>query len=258
MDVTPRLFLGKVMHKRLFPRVNAFTYGMYYLFFPLSATGRLPLPVDRRGLLSFYRKDHGARDGSELAGWIRPVLAEHGFADIGEIVLMTLPRVLGYVFNPVSFWLCFDREGSLRTVLCEVNNTFGETHSYLCLRPDRGVLTGEDMLHGEKLFHVSPFLPREGHYRFRFNIQDDAVGIWIDHYAADGRLQLVTALTGRLVPMTKQSLRAAFWRYPLITVKAILLIHWQAVKLLTKGIKYVPRPLQHGTRQSTAENMKNL
>src|SRR6202012_458830 len=99
-------------------------------------SGRL-FGLDRFGLLSFYNRDHGDRSGSDLASWARAVLhsAKVTNAD-GEIVLITLPRVLGYTFNPVSFWLCHDKTGDLRAVICEVNNTFGETHSYICAHPD--------------------------------------------------------------------------------------------------------------------------
>ena len=177
MELTPQILFGKVMHKRMFPKVNGFTYGIYNIAVPLSGIDRLPLPVDRFGLLAFYRRDHGARDGGDLAAWLREKLAVHNVAADGETLLVTLPRVLGYVFNPVSFWFCHDRDRQLRAVLCEVNNTFGETHLYICVRPDHAPITATDTLHGEKFFHVSPFLPREGAYRFRFNLSEDALGV---------------------------------------------------------------------------------
>lgn len=248
--MTPQLFFGKVMHKRLFPKVNGFTYGIYYIAMPLSMINNMPMKVERPGLLSFYRRDHGARDGSDLEAWIKSALKPYGISVNGEIVLVTLPRVLGYVFNPVSFWLCFDLQQNLRAVVCEVNNTFGETHCYICAHHDQRPITGDDWLHGEKFFHVSPFLEREGRYRFRFALKDSMLGIWIDHYAADGRLQLLTALTGTLRPMTRKNLNHAFWRYPLVTLKAIGLIHWQAIKLLVKGMAYVPKPVQNNEKVS--------
>lgn len=252
MELTPQILFGRVMHRRLFPKVNAFVYGIYYIAVPLSRLDRLKLPVDRFGLLAFYRRDHGARDGSDLLAWLRPHLAAHDLPVDGEVMLVTMPRVLGYVFNPVSFWFCLDASQTLRAVLCEVNNTFGETHLYLCAHADRRAIGPEDVLQGEKFFHVSPFLPREGSYRFRFNWTDDAFGVRIDHDAADGRLQLATALTGRLEPMTPHALRRAFWRYPLVTVKTVALIHWQALKLLAKGVRYIARPAQRTEKVTTA------
>jgi len=259
MEMKPQLVFGHVMHKRLFPKVNGFTYGMYYIALPLSklaeiADGRR-FGLDRFGVMSFYRRDHGDRSGGDLMAWARGILSSFAVkAADGEIVLVSLPRVLGYVFNPVSFWLCHDSEGGLRAVICEVNNTFGETHSYLCARSDGQVIGTDDWLEGRKLFHVSPFLKREGHYRFRFAVTDKGFGVWIDFHDKAGDRQLLTALTGTLSPWSRESLRRAFWRYPLVTLKAIGLIHWNAVKLLAKGIRYVPKPLQIDAKHSTMDD----
>ena len=253
MGMTPSILFGDVMHKRLFPKVNAFSYGLYYLVLPLSHLCNAPLPINRFGWLSFHHGDHGARQGDDLEGWARDILAQHHItrAD-GDITLITMPRVLGYVFNPVSFWLCHDRDGALRAVLCEVNNTFGETHTYLCAHPDQRPIQGDDVLTGDKVFHVSPFLPREGHYSFRFDVADEHCGLWINFHDAQGDIQLVTALNGQMRPMTAKALRKAMWRYPLITVKAIALIHWQALKLVAKGIQYIRKPQQkHETVSAT-------
>jgi DUF1365 family protein len=258
MIALPMLMLGKVMHKRLTPKVNGFTYGMYYLVCPLSQLAAMPMKRNRFGVFSFYDKDHGPRDGSALEPWIRGILAQYGAQAGGEIVLITLPRVLGYVFNPVSFWLCHDTRGRLRAVLCEVNNTFGESHNYLCMHGDRREITVDDWLTGEKFFHVSPFLQTEGHYRFRFVLNESALGIWIDHDDAKGERKLLTALTGRLVPMSAPALRSVFWRYPLVTLKAVALIHWQAIKLFVKGVRYVPKPIQRADRLTAAGDIKKM
>ena len=246
------------MHKRFFPKINAFTYGLYYLAIPVSDIESLPIAIDRAGLLSFYRKDHGSRDGGNLKDWISSILRSKNIPSDGNVLLITMPRILGYVFNPVSFWLCFDNQKNLQAVLCEVNNTFGETHSYLCAHEDGKLIGPEDWLTGDKFFHVSPFLEREGHYRFRFQISEQSFGAWIDHHDKDGRLQLTTALTGKMELMTKKSLSYAFWAYPLVTLKAILLIHWQAIKLVTKGIRYIPKPLQKKDKITQMRNIKNL
>ena len=231
------------MHARLFPRKNAFKYGIYYIALPLSRMAELP--VKGRGFVSFAVRDHGPCDGGALLPWARDILARYGLgvAD-GEIVLVCMPRVMGYVFNPVSFWLCHDSAGDLRAVLCEVHNTFGERHTYVCARNDRGVLSAGDVLHGEKVFHVSPFLVRTGDYTFRFDVDEGRLGVWIDYFDEDGRKQLLTALGGKVAPLTAAGLRNLSWRYPLVTMRAVFLIHWQALKLVAKGIKYVPKPLQ--------------
>jgi DUF1365 family protein len=256
MGIKPSILFGKVMHKRLFPKVNAFAYEIYYLTIPLSEINNLPLAYNRAGLLSFYDRDHGACDGSSLEEWARGILYDYNIAHAdGEIVLVCMPRILGYVFNPVSFWLCYDKTASLRAVLCEVHNTFGERHTYLCAHDDHRIINKADVMEGQKLFHVSPFLKREGHYTFRFDAHDGKFAAHIDFYDGEGRKQLVTALNGVLQPMSPAALNKAFWHYPLVTFKAIALIHWQAAKLLSKGIKYISKPMQNQEKVSTSSNL---
>ena len=259
----PSLICGNVAHSRLRPKRNAFRYGIYYLALPLTELdsnqhNNLPLAIDRPGLISFHRKDHGPHDGSPLTPWARDILTAHGITKAdGPITLVTMPRILGYVFNPISFWLCQDRQQALRAVICEVHNTFGETHSYLCHKDDQSIITPGDTLCAAKQFHVSPLLKREGSYRFQFNIQADHFSARINYRDATGTPTLTTSLIGKPTPLTRHSLRRAFWRYPLITIKAITLIHWQALKLLAKGLSYQMKPKQHRIRISTT-GKKNL
>lgn len=246
---TPQLLTGTVMHKRLLPKVHAFNYGIYYVALPLSRLSSMSLAYNRFSALSFYDKDHGPCDGSSLEAWVRGVLQQYKVHADGEITLVCMPRVLGYVFNPVSFWLCQDKQGQIRAVLCEVHNTFGERHTYICAHEDQRPISGSNILIAEKLFHVSPFLKREGHYQFRFEIDDNQseqarFKVQIDFYQESGQKQLITALAGRLQPLTKSNLRIAFWRYPFVTFKAVLMIHWHALKLVLKGIQYIAKPKQ--------------
>ncbi len=258
MEIIPQIFNAKVMHKRFFPSENQFTYGIYYLALPLSKLlnkeTKKSLAVNKRGLVSFRTKDHGSRKDDRLEEWAREILATHD-ADlkIKNIVLVTMPRVLGYSFNPVSFWFCLDENGKLRAVICEVNNTFGETHSYLCIHPDAKVIRGGDWLKAGKVFHVSPFLERQGEYRFRFSFTGKRLGIWIDYFDHEEKKQLITSLTGKLSPLTRSALRKAFWQHPLVTLKAIALIHWQALKLFRKRVKYNDKPKQKDERLTIAE-----
>ncbi len=263
MEIAPQIFYAKVMHRRLIPKENQFTYNVYYMAAPLEAQVQPHriglLGMHCAGILSFWQKDHGARDGSSLHAWAKGILTEYELAEsVNHVLLVSMPRVLGYVFNPVSFWLCLDHEHQLRAVICEVNNTFGESHAYVCLRQDKGVITDADWLEAQKLFHVSPFLAREGSYRFRFSLKEEKLGIWIDYYNAEAEKQLLTALTGRLVPLTAKEVRRAVLKHPLVTVKTIFLIHWQALKLFRKGIKYINKPLQSKVRISSAVNMNKM
>lgn len=251
--IAPQLYTAKVMHKRLFPKENAFHYGVYYLALPLPAD---PIPG---WLASFHLKDLGRRDGSDPTPWVKGILTDYGLGEIcRDIILVTMPRVLGYVFNPVSFYLCLDAAGQLRAVLCEVHNTFGEQHSYLCAHADHRPIISTDWLEAQKVFHVSPFLPTNGHYKFRFDLQADKLGIWIDYYDVTANRQLITSLMGRFSPLTPQSLRRAFWRHPLVAVKAIVLIHWQAVKLLVKGVRYIKKPVQKNVKITATNNLNKM
>lgn len=251
MVITPQLYTAQVMHKRLFPKKNAFHYGVYYLVLPLPASSV-------SGWLSgFHAKDVGLRDGSDPTSWVRGILADYGLNEkTKHIVLVTMPRVLGYVFNPVSFYLCLDGDHQLHAVLCEVHNTFGEQHSYLCANPDHAPITADQWLEAEKVFHVSPFLERNGDYRFRFDLTPDKLAIWIDYYDAGNKKKLITSLIGSLTPLTAKSLRQAFWRHPLVALKAMILIHWQAVKLVINGIRYAAKPVQLAHKITATRNLK--
>jgi hypothetical protein len=239
MALSPQIFHAQVFHQRLSPKINTFAYRVYYVALPM------PIIALPSRLMSFRHADHGAHVGSDCGTWVREILARHGLdAVVKDIILVTMPRVLGYAFNPVSFYCCRDDGGGLRAVLCEVHNTFGEHHNYLCARPDHAPIGDTEWLEAEKLFHVSPFLLREGFYRFRFSWQGNRLSVWIDHYSATGEKLLQTALVGRLAPLSRRSLRHAFWAHPLVTLKTVLLIHWQALKLMRKGIAYSVKPPQ--------------
>ena len=235
-----------VVHRRLRPRANAFRYRVAYLCLGLddlpSAVGRW-LKLDRRGFVSFRRADHGARDGGDLAAWLRGVLAGHGLADIcdGEPMLMRLPRMLGYVFNPVSFWFCCDRAGALRAVLCEVNNTFGESHCYLVHHADHGALQPDEWLEGRKVFHVSPFLPVEGCYRFRFRLEGGLAHVDVNYHDGQG-LMLATSVGGRREALDDRTVLRRFLGNPTMTLAVIARIHWQALQLWRKRVRFYRKP----------------
>jgi DUF1365 family protein len=235
------IFTAKTMHKRFYPKENLFTYGLYYLVIPLSKINSLKLFSP---LISFRKKDHGARDGGDLRSWIDGI-----YKSDGEVVLVTMPRIFGYGFNPVSFWFCFDKQIKLRAVLAEVNNTFGETHSYLCSHENGEEISANDVFAGEKIFHVSPFLQRIGDYQFRFDYRAEKLAIWVDHYQ-NGEKILATNLIGNLTPLTRNNLLKHFFQFPLLTFKVIGLIHYQAIKLMAKGIKYIVKPMQNDQRLS--------
>lgn len=257
---TPRLIHGQVMHRRHRPVANEFTYPAFCLALPLSTRDQWPargLAHNRRALVSFFDRDHGAGDDSALEPWMRKLLAAEGITAEGEIVLYAFPRILGYVFNPVSFWVCHDRDGAPRAVLCEVCNTFGERHNYLLAHTDNRPLVSGETLRSRKVFHVSPFCEVKGDYSFRFHFGTDRWLARIDYdddcgVAGEERnVLLETCISGEAESLSPSAVRSLTWRYRWFTLGVIARIHWQAVKLWVKRVPYIPKPrppLQRTTR----------
>jgi DUF1365 family protein len=197
-----------------------------------------------RGVFALNDADHG--DGRPLLAWARHTLARAGVHDAhGEIWLHTFPRVLGYLFNPVSFWFAHRSDGRLRAVLAEVNNTFGESHVYVLAHADGRPLAWGEELVAAKVFHVSPFCEVQGRYRFRFMLAGtpDAQRFVarIDYDDAQGEL-LATSIEGRLQPLTDLALRRAFLTHPVYTFGVIARIHWQALRLAAKRVPFFSKP----------------
>ena len=245
----PLLCLGEVMHFRLRPRAHRFRYRVFFMRLPLVALSADPrsgsrfFSFNRFNLLAFHERDHG--DGKQAAlPWIRGLLQQHGIHDVdGEIWLQCFPRVLGYVFNPVAFWFCQRADGSLRAVVCEVRNTFGEKHLYL-LEQGNTVANGAE-LQAQKIFHVSPFCDVSGHYRFRFlSTPGDGVShlARIDYDDGAGPL-LLTALSGKESTLDDRTVLKVLWRYPLMTIGVVVRIHVQALRLWLKHVPFFSKPV---------------
>ena len=233
---------GETYHGRKGPVANSFRYSIDYVLLDME-TGRGPGLFGRnaRNVTGVWDRDHGGAPGAGRGvAWVREVLAGAGF-DLASITLLTQPRILGHVFNPVSFWLCSDAAGDLRVVIAEVSNTYGERHSYLCHREDLGPIKAEDQITAQKIFYVSPFQPVEGGYVFRFDVTDQRIGIFIDYSAGKGGL--LATLVGKLEPLTNAGIVAACLRRPFGSRRVLALIHWQALKLWWKGATFRSRPV---------------
>ena len=254
----PLLCTGSVMHARFAarqsPAANGFVYPLFFLTLPLSQLAHAEnrwFSIERRNFLSLRYRDHGARDGSPPELWIRHLLAAEGItAADGEVVLQTFPRLFGFVFNPVSFWFCHDTAGALRAVVCEVSNTFGDRHNYLVVHEDQRPITGADTLGARKVFHVSPFFPVAGDYRFRFDLSPQSCRVDIDYWL-DGERVLATSVIGVPQPLTAGALGRVLLRQPVLTFGVVWRIHWQAARLWWKRAVFHSRPqppLQETTR----------
>lgn len=237
---------GLTFHGRKGAVENAFRYTVDYVL--LDAEDPVPqapalFSRNRGRLFALHDSDHGgAPKSGRGAKWVRDVLRDNGIDgfQIGRIELLAQPRVLGHVFNPVSFWLIRDTAGALRVVIPEVTNTYGDRHSYLCHHPDLRPIGAEDRIAATKILHVSPFQPVEGGYVFRFDIRDDRLGIWIDYTAGNGGL--LATLTGPRRPLTNGAILRAMLRRPFGSRRVLGLIHWQALKLWWKGAGFRGRP----------------
>ena len=244
-SVRPRLVTGQVWHARLQPFSHAFRYRAFYLQLPLRRLEQCSLRgfgwgVNRLSLLSVWDRDHG--DGRPLLTWATQTLEAAGVHDAdGEIWLQTFPRMLGYVFKPVSFWFCERRDGSIAAIITEVNNTFGDRHVYV-LRPGGHGLRNGETLGADKAFYVSPFFAIRGSYRFRF-FKSGCGGhdlARIEYRDQEGVL-LLTSMSGVSQDLTHVSAVRAWLSFPFHSLGVIVRIHWQALRLWLKGAKFHPR-----------------
>jgi len=236
------LYAGKVRHTRLDPFQHAFSYRVFYGLFDLDELPALSqqltlFSLDRFNLFSLRTTDHGPDDGSPLRAWAESLLADAG-VDLGggRIALLAFPRVLGYVFNPISVWYCYGPDDRLRAVLHEVRNTFGDKHTYVV------PVDPEHLRHGfDKQLHVSPFMDMDSTYEFSITNPGERLSIGINQMAGGEPLFRAGLSLSRL-PLTDARLLRLFFTHPLVTLKAISAIHWEALKLWRKGAKYRPRP----------------
>lgn len=241
-----RLYSGHVRHRRMSPKAYQFSYGVYYCDFDLDeireAARRIwLLSYNRFNVMSFFDRDHMGAPGVGVQEAVRAHLAERGIKMAGaHVSLLTNTRILGYVFNPVSFYFVRSETGVLLRVMAEVHNTHGEQHMY-----DLARVPGEDgvyVSHVEKEFYVSPFIDMDA--RYEFHVREDAAGgldIRIDEFRGT-ELFFQAQLDLSPHPLTNTNVARMLFRYPFITLQTIGLIHWQGLKLWLRGVRYRPHP----------------
>ncbi|WP_260929297.1 DUF1365 domain-containing protein [Novosphingobium sp. 9] len=238
------LYVGSVMHRRVRPKVHRLRYRIFSLLLDLDEIDTLDrrLRLFSRGrfnLFSFYDRDYAARTGEPLRLQVERHLCEGGLdPDGGAIRLLTMPRILGFAFNPLSVYFCHRRDGQLLAILCEVNNTFGERHSYLLPAREDGRLFRQDCA---KTFHVSPFMAMDLHYAFRLVVPGEDLSIAITTSDAQGPV-LTAVHSAQRKALTDSALLRVFVTQPLLTVKVVGGILWEAALLWRKGVPVHDRP----------------
>lgn len=240
------LYHGSVYHKRLKPFIHELNYRVFYLWLnlddiPALANNTRWFSYNRFNLFSFYDRDHASRDGTPIRPWIEKALKEKGYDDClgGEIYVLCYPRILGYVFNPLTMFFCYDKKGTLRTILHEVKNTFGDQHGYLLpVEKDENGLIQQSC---DKIFHVSPFIQMDAAYAFKIREPDDKLAVTITQ-DIDEENFLIATLMGKKDTLSSARLLKSFFKYPLMTVKVIFAIHYEAFHLWRKGATFYKRP----------------
>lgn len=241
------LYVGEVMHARLQPVRHRFTYRVVSLYVDLE---ELP-DLHRRlrlfshnawNVFSFLDRDHGPRDGTALRPWIDAQLATAGVdLEGGPVRLLCYPRMWGYVFNPLTVWFCHHRDGTLRAVLYEVSNTFGQHHCYLIPVTAEQSAAGTIRQGCEKSFYVSPFIPMRASYDFRLQPPGEKTSVVI-RQATEAGDTLVATQTGARRALSDTGLLRALATHPLMTAKVMTAIHWEALHLWRKGARFHKRP----------------
>ena len=249
MTAASGLYVGTVTHRRLRPLRHALAYRVFSLLVDLdelpalAARTRL-LSLNRFNLFSIHERDHGAARGQSLREAVDERLRAGGLPTGGRVLLLAMPRILGYAFNPLSVYFCHGADGALSALLYEVRNTFGERHDYL-IEVDAAQRAGARVTQRcTKDFHVSPFLALDMSYRFsvrapqaadprlevQVGVDDDAGPVLVARYEATRRR------------LDDAALLRVFLTHPLLTLKVVAAIHWEALRLLAKGARWRPRP----------------
>lgn len=250
------LYAGKVMHTRFKPRRHRLGYKVFSLLLDLDELETLDKELrlfsfNRAGLLSFHEADHG--DGGNLREWVAQQLKAKGIDADGSVRMLCYPRMLGYVFNPLTVYFCHDRDGALKAIIHEVHNTYHERHAYV-LRVN-GVEQGRVHQTCEKALFVSPFVPMACNYAFDILPPDESIEVVIRERDAEGPL-LVASFAGKRELLTDKALLGAILRHPLMTLKVTLGIHYEAIKLLLKGLRLYPHTPRRSAPHHTARDRK--
>jgi DUF1365 family protein len=239
-------YFGEVVHQRFFPRRHRLRYRVFQGLFDLDELPGLGRKLrffshNRTNVFAFHDSDHGDGSGGTLRAYVEKLLMQAGLpVDGGRIALLCMPRILGFVFNPLSIFYCYTPEGDLIAILYEVNNTFGQRHSYL-IPVETAV--GESVRQVcKKEFYVSPFMDMDMTYSFKLTLPEATLATSINGNHPDGAPLIFAAFTGARRELSDLTLVAALATYPLLTLGVVGAIHWEAIKLFAKGLRLRHRP----------------
>lgn len=233
------LYTGIVVHQRFRPKPHRLRYRMAQLWIDIdeldAVAGRLRLfSRNRFNLIAFHDRDYGDRSGSSLRQQVENHLAAAGIAfDGGPIRLLTMPRIFGHVFNPISTWFCHARDGGLTATIYEVTNTFGDRHFYVIRATER--TNGTVHQSCDKALYVSPFMDLDMRYDFALKPPGEGVALVITGSDAGGKL-IVASFIAKRVALNDGVLLKLLFGIPLMTLRVVAGIHWEALKLWRKGI----------------------
>lgn len=240
------IYFGHVMHCRLRPFRHRFVYRVFSLFADIDALDALDARTrffshNRFNLFSLMDKDHGLADGSPLRPWVESQLNEANISVTGgRIFMLCFPRMFGFVFNPLTVFFCCDAQSRLRGVIYEVRNTFGEKYPYVAAVNE--VPSSDSLIthQRDKNFYVSPFIDMNMVYTFRLRIPGDKLSVMIREHAPEGEI-LIATLTGERRRFCASTLMQALFLYPLMSLKIVAAIHFEALRLWRKGAKFIRR-----------------
>jgi DUF1365 family protein len=238
------IYSGEVTHQRFGPKPYRLRYRIFMLLLDLDALPALfaRLRLLREGpfgVMSFHAADHGDRQGGDLRAYVETRLAEADLRHGGPIRLLCMPRILGYGFNPLSLYFCHAPDGALTAILYEVRNTFGQSHSYLIATPEGGADPVRQT--APKRFFVSPFMDMDLIYDFTVSAPGERVAVTVVARRGEDQV-LKAAFKGQASALTDAGLATAWLRHPWLTVKVMVAIHWEAAKILARGMRLRRRP----------------
>ena len=239
------IYKGFVAHRRFKPFKHFFLYKTFSILFDLSELEELHKKIslfsfNKFNVFSFYNKDHGCRDEGNLSEWVKSQLTKHHLKlNISKIKLLCFPRILGYVFNPLSIFYCYE-EGNLKAILYEVKNTFDEQHTYIFLVDQNSEIITQ---YCNKKFYVSPFIEMETDYYFRLTEPKNDLKILIKQTDKKDKV-LVASQYGIKQQMNTKQLLINFFTHPLMTLKIIIVIHFEALRLWRKGAIFQKRKIK--------------